>query len=303
MLSISARYQYDGMVDYWSGNGRRWDDDAGCLFAYLHRGITCLQVIDQLANDYADTCDFDHPIWQSVSSEGIRKTLLSMVQDPEDLDRPLEGYEDLQEDENTESPVFVVLIEIDDDDVEEHNADLLSEWFRQSEEWILEYVQSDDYAGEYGYLMCESDRINQSVQRLLRDYEIPESVDRDQLADDVASRILNEGLYDHHVVDEYSSESCGYLDSFQIGEYEDQIDVDRIRKDLDDKICGEFLDVLEDWIESQRDHCLRSWGDLRESKYPTVLLITYTGLRIDYVIDEDQLGEILSDILGEGGAE
>jgi hypothetical protein len=298
--SITATYEFDGFVDYWEENGRRWDDDAGCLFAYLHKGITCREVVDQLVQDFQDTGEFDHPIWNDVSDEDIRAACLAMVKDPDDLDQPLEGYEDIEIDENDESPVFVALLEIDADDVEEYNADILSEFFKGVEDWIDEYVQSDDYAGEYSYLMKESDRINESCRRLLRNFDLGEGVKVEDIADDVATEILNSRRFDFFIVDEYSSESCGYLDSFQISEYEYQIDVSQIREQIEDKIVGDFWQALEDWIEDQRDHCIRTWGStpLKDQKYPCVYLIVNTGYRVDYVVDtEEVLEEIVDEIL------
>jgi hypothetical protein len=46
--SLAATYEYQGFVDYWGGNGRRWDDDAGCLFAYLSNTTTVGDLVDQL---------------------------------------------------------------------------------------------------------------------------------------------------------------------------------------------------------------------------------------------------------------
>jgi hypothetical protein len=121
----------------------------------------------------------------------------------------------------------------------------------------------------------------------------------EQVADEVATRILENDIFDFHVVDEYSTTSTGYLDSFHIGEYEDQIEVNRIREQLEDKLAGDFYNVLEDWIEHQRDYCIRTWGSthLRDQKYPTVYVIVNTGLRVDYVIDDDALEMVVKEVL------
>jgi hypothetical protein len=147
--------------------------------------------------------------------------------------------------------------------------------------------------------MGESDRINQSCRILLRNFDLGEGVAAEDIADDVATEILNSGRFDFVVVDEHSSESCRCLASFQIGEYEDQIDVSRIREQIGDKIAGDFFEVLEGWINEQRDYCIRTWGStpLRDQKYPCVYLIVDTGYRVDCVVEAEVLEEIIEEIL------
>jgi hypothetical protein len=33
--SVTATYEYQGFVDYWGGNGRRWNDERSALVVYL----------------------------------------------------------------------------------------------------------------------------------------------------------------------------------------------------------------------------------------------------------------------------
>lgn len=183
------------------------------------------------------------------------------------------------------------------DEIDEHNADVLKEYFEDQEKWIMEYVQSDDYVDNYAYLMGESNRINESVKQLLKEetlyyWRLPAEL-FDDMADNIATEILQNGQFDFHVVDEYSSECVGYLDSFEIGEYEEQIEVSRVEEDLEDKIIGDVVDALEEWIPVQRDFCIADVGGLR-GKYPTTYLIVNTGLRIDFVVDDD-FPQIVSD--------
>lgn len=198
-------------------------------------------------------------------------------------------------------------------DADEWNNDVFTDYFRKREEWNMEYVQSDDYVGDYAYLMSESNRINESVLRLLTKcssfYDGPRLLHRQAtlIADDIASTIYHDDLFEHEVCDEYSSESYGYLDSFQIGEHEDQVCVRDLYKEIGDNvICGDdglrgFCDALETWMESQRDFCLRGWSSnpLRNQDYPTVYLITYTGLRVDYVVREETLREVVAERIVE----
>ena len=178
-----------------------------------------------------------------------------------------------------------------DRSIKGHNADLLSKWFKSAEEWTLEYVKSDDYLDEFGDL---TDRLalEDNVRELLQDYAIPKKR-FDEIANEIAERISIDQLCDSVVLEEYSLGPSGYLYSWPINEYEEEIPVDRIRDDLEDKIIGNFSDVLKEWIELQRDHQLTLVED------SAVYLTTGTFLRIDFFVDHEVLEDLLEDLLGE----
>jgi hypothetical protein len=106
--------------------------------------------------------------------------------------------------------------------------------------------------------------------------------------------------------DEYST-TCGeiYLDSFDVGEYEDQVEVSRIQElcpelnptgeveneDLD--IRWDFIDLLEEWIERQNDFCLRSHFNSLRREYACLYHYVDTGVRWDYHVDLEVLHRIL----------
>ena len=133
VMSISATFEYYGFSDYWQGNGRRWDDDAGCLFAYASRNMTLRDVVDQWVDDFMGGGDCD-TMGEDVTEEEVRKALESLVDrsdhysgDLSEVYEPTKDTDDLfdatEEEENDaeieddsddcESPIIVVLIEQD----------------------------------------------------------------------------------------------------------------------------------------------------------------------------------------------
>ena len=199
------------------------------------------------------------------------------------------------------------------EEMRDHNHEVFNTYFQQSDDWIMEYVQSDDYVGEYAYLMKESDSINRQVKRLLgKDYYMtPNSFDSprdeagimwvanlpDDLVDYVVEAILYYDLFDCVVHDEYSSTHEGYLDSFQIGEYENQLEISHIKEATESSLSlsdseTTFEDLLAEYIETNRDHCLR--GTLAELKrdYACFYQFVNTGLRIDFQLNRDQWEQV-----------
>ena len=75
-MAVMASYEYSGMGDYWGGNGRRWDKDAGCLFAYYGRDTTLGDIVDMLCEDYwsGGECD-EFP--EGVSTDMIREAIMT----------------------------------------------------------------------------------------------------------------------------------------------------------------------------------------------------------------------------------
>jgi hypothetical protein len=118
------------MADYWGGNGRRWDDDAGCLFAHYGPLTTLRDIIDQLVDDYNSGGDCDS-FPSSVSSNNVRAALLAMLTDKGRTDYAsnarsefalayveANGNEDEDEDDMGEFPVVIVLLEYSPDETE-----------------------------------------------------------------------------------------------------------------------------------------------------------------------------------------
>lgn len=77
---MKATWLYTGVIDYWGGDGRRWDNDAGCVFAYYDRHTTLQSVIDNAAEDYLVSGDFeDSDLWEDVTVEDVHKALLDCL--------------------------------------------------------------------------------------------------------------------------------------------------------------------------------------------------------------------------------
>lgn len=79
MSNLTASYEYSGMPDYWGGNGRRWDRDAGCLFAYYNGSTTLRDIVDQLVDDYGNNGEHEDDCWESIDSEDVRQAILDML--------------------------------------------------------------------------------------------------------------------------------------------------------------------------------------------------------------------------------
>lgn len=193
---------------------------------------------------------------------------------------------------------------LNDDDVN----DIFCEYFKGVEEWSLDYHENHgDYADGLSYIMGEGYRINDSVRELLSDWSedlgIPwGSVDAFQaLTDDLAADIYQGGYFD--ICDsfyEYSSGPDGLLDSFPIGEIEEQIELSRIVEDLGDKLPEDEIEaLLDNWASSQRDFCLNT-DDINLEKprqYPCVYQSILSDQCIGWVVDQDTMRERLAEVV------
>ena len=72
MSKITAEWIYTGLPDYWSGDGERWDDANGCLFAFYGNGSTLRDIVDNAICAGGD-CDTLH---EDVTEDDIRSAIL-----------------------------------------------------------------------------------------------------------------------------------------------------------------------------------------------------------------------------------
>jgi hypothetical protein len=79
MPLVTAEFLYAGLPDYWQGNGDRWDDDKGCLFAYYGAGTTVRDIIDGAVDDFLSGGDCD--TLSDISCDTIREALLACLSD------------------------------------------------------------------------------------------------------------------------------------------------------------------------------------------------------------------------------
>jgi len=140
MPKLTATYLYSGMPDYWGGDGRRWDDDAGCVFAYYSTDTTLRDLIDSAVSDWFDNGDFitndpEFDAWEDVTEDDVRAALLDCLSEQGRADyesgalsefavdyADANGYEagepEPEDDVCCDSPVVIFLleVEVDDDD-------------------------------------------------------------------------------------------------------------------------------------------------------------------------------------------
>ena len=80
MPIVTAEFLYAGLPDYWGGNGDRWDDDKGCVFAYYGKGITVRNIIDGAVDDFLGGGDCDS-LPDEVTDNDVRAALLASLTD------------------------------------------------------------------------------------------------------------------------------------------------------------------------------------------------------------------------------
>lgn len=76
MLTVS--HEFHGYSDYWSGNGRRWDDNAGCLFAFYGPDTTLKDCVDQWVGDFNMGGDCDS-LPEDITGDDIREAILTSL--------------------------------------------------------------------------------------------------------------------------------------------------------------------------------------------------------------------------------
>lgn len=123
MPTLTATYIYSGMPDFWGGDGRRWEDDKGCIFAYYGRDTTLRDLIDSLVDDFNSGGDCDS-MPDEITGDHVRTALLEMLSEQgradygcgaiaECAEEFAEVNPDEEDDDCSESPFFVVLLECD----------------------------------------------------------------------------------------------------------------------------------------------------------------------------------------------
>jgi hypothetical protein len=100
---------YVGFSDYWSGNGRRWDDDAGCVFVPLYKGMTLRDVLNGIKKEIAAGGDTDTMSEDSTSDNAIDEAFNALILDDIDAEYVFGSTEfDVC---NGEPPVAIFLLE------------------------------------------------------------------------------------------------------------------------------------------------------------------------------------------------
>jgi hypothetical protein len=79
-MKVTATFIYHGMSDYWGGDGDRWDDNKGCLFAFYGCGTTLRDLIEGWVCDFNSGGDCD-TLPEEVTDKDIHAALLDMLSD------------------------------------------------------------------------------------------------------------------------------------------------------------------------------------------------------------------------------
>jgi len=74
-MAIRVRHEYNGMGDYWGGEGARHNDNGGCLFAFYGPSTTLAEIVDELCDDYWSGGDCDS-FPAEVSMEMVREAIM-----------------------------------------------------------------------------------------------------------------------------------------------------------------------------------------------------------------------------------
>tara|TARA_R100001086_G_scaffold157207_1_gene84111 strand:- start:267 stop:638 length:372 start_codon:yes stop_codon:yes gene_type:complete len=116
---IKVSYEYSGLLDYWGGNGRRWDNNAGCLFTFYGPDTTTWECVEQWIEDFNTGGDCDS-FPEEISGEDIRNAILECFteQGKEDyymgnLCEPTRNSQwDEYDPDMEEMPMYVILVEV-----------------------------------------------------------------------------------------------------------------------------------------------------------------------------------------------
>ena len=80
MPTIRVTHEFLGWSDYWKGNGCRWEDDKGCLFAFIGPDTTLHDCVDQWVSDFFNGGDFDYGwLTAGTNDDTVGSTLFADV--------------------------------------------------------------------------------------------------------------------------------------------------------------------------------------------------------------------------------
>ena len=174
--------------------------------------------------------------------------------------------------------------------------DIKNAFFEASEECIDDYVKSEDYGSEFAYLLSESSHRSEEKIAIWLDEQ---TQCRKRISEIVA------GVCVDNVIERAEAETCCeyssclrsdglYLDSFSVGEYEDQIEWSRFVEWCESYENG-IVPPMEWFIGQQYE-----FRGLSDGKYPTFYHYVNTGIRWDYFINDNQtMATIILESLGD----
>ena len=80
-MKLTVSHEFMGWSDYWGGNGRRWDTDAGCVFAFYGKDTTLRDCVDQWLDDFMTGGDFVDgcEAWDKVTAVDLRQAIINSL--------------------------------------------------------------------------------------------------------------------------------------------------------------------------------------------------------------------------------
>jgi hypothetical protein len=79
-MKYAATFEFSGFGDYWGGNGRRWDDDAGCLFSFYGPKTTMRELVEGWIDDANLGGDLDRKVpFADMTNADLREALFNML--------------------------------------------------------------------------------------------------------------------------------------------------------------------------------------------------------------------------------
>ena len=75
---LNATFLFSGFIDYWGGDGARWEPNKGCLFAHYSTDTTVKDIIDELVDDFNWGGDCDS-FPNDVTEDDVRQALIGML--------------------------------------------------------------------------------------------------------------------------------------------------------------------------------------------------------------------------------
>lgn len=212
------------------------------------------------------------------------------------------------------------VVHSDEDTMNDANDDIVRELLDAHDEWIGEYVSSDDYGDQYVYCAIESnysfpERVGQWLDDNYTD--CPGNPDhpgarpiyngnvRQALIDSIAQEIDEwdlEAHYNHNEYAAYSGDGC-CLASFEVGEYESQVDIDSMPELIALNKSGDLEGCLEGYtgdLYLYRAGTYAKSGWTRDGNYVSHGCFTAysTGWGVwHYVIPESRMKELLCDAI------
>ena len=109
---ITISHIYSGLLDYWGGNGDRWENNAGCLFCHYTSKTTYKEAVETFFEDYLMGGDCDS-FPDDIPDDMIKTALEHQLGNNEKIIDPAKYLDEADDDEDDyESPVWIILVAV-----------------------------------------------------------------------------------------------------------------------------------------------------------------------------------------------